>query len=94
MKIFDLILSSRIIKISILLSVCLAIGFIAPAIINIFLEFAPQDPYVAGTCHINVGMRSNCFPDVDAKNQVYLSAMEIRFVHIYLKTLQVCSINI
>jgi hypothetical protein len=85
MKIFDLILSSRIIKISILLSVCLAIGFIAPAIINIFLKFAPQDPYVAGTCHINVGMRSNCFPDVDAKNQVYLNAMEVRFFHIYLK---------
>ena len=79
MKIVERILASKTIKISILLSVCLAIGFIAPAIINIFLEFAPQDPYVAGTCHINVGMRSNCFPDVDAKNQVYLSAKEIRF---------------
>ena len=70
MKIVDLILYSKTTKIVILLSVCLAIGFIAPAIINIFLDFAPPDPYVAGTCHINVGMRANCFPEVDAKNQV------------------------
>ena len=70
MKIVDLILFSQPAKIAILLSVCLTIGFIAPAVINIFLEFSPPNPYVAGTCHINVGLRANCFPEVDAKNQV------------------------
>ena len=66
----DLIIFSQTTRIAILLTICLAIGFIAPAIINVFLEFAPPNPFVAGTCHINVGMRANCFPEVDAKNQV------------------------
>ena len=70
MKLIDHILYSKTTKIAILLVICLAIGFIAPAIINIFLDFAPPSPYVAGTCHIKVGMRANCFPEVDAKNQV------------------------
>ena len=70
MKCVEVILFSQTTKIAILLATCLSIGFIAPAIINIFLEFAPPSPYVAGTCHIKVGMRANCFPDVDAKNQV------------------------
>ena len=70
MKLKELILSSKTTKIATLLAVCLAIGFIAPAIINIFLDFAPPDPYVAGTCHISVGMRANCFPEIDARNQV------------------------
>ena len=70
MKCVEVILFSQTTKIAILLATCLSIGFIAPAIINIFLEFAPPSPYVAGTCHIKVGMRTNCFPDVDAKNQV------------------------
>ena len=70
MKFVDLIIFSQTTRIAILLTICLAIGFIAPAIINVFLEFAPPNSFVAGTCHINVGMRANCFPEVDAKNQV------------------------
>ena len=73
MKFVDLIIFSQTTRIAILLTTCLAIGFIAPAIINVFLEFTPPNPFVAGTCHINVGMRANCFPEVDAKNQVLQS---------------------
>ena len=73
MKFVDLIIFSQTTRIAILLTTCLAIGFIAPAIINVFLEFSPPNPFVAGTCHINVGMRANCFPEVDAKNQVLQS---------------------
>ena len=70
MKFKEQFLSSKATRITALLIVCLAIGFIAPAIINIFLDFSPPNPYIAGTCHIQMGMRSNCFPDIDAKNQV------------------------
>ena len=85
MKFVDLIIFSQTTRIAILLTICLAIGFIAPAIINVFLEFTPPNPFVAGTCHINVGMRVNCFPEVDAKNQVLQSIFfknEIKsFIH-------------
>ena len=77
MKLLDHILYSKTTKIVILLVICLSIGFIAPAIINIFLDFTPPSPYVAGTCHIKVGMRANCFPDVDAKNQVHIKESKL-----------------
>ena len=78
MKFVDLIIFSQTTRIAILLTTCLAIGFIAPAIINVFLEFTPPNPFVAGTCHINAGMRANCFPEVDAKNQV-LQYISLKF---------------
>ena len=86
MKLVDHILYSKTTKIVILLVICLSIGFIAPAIINIFLDFSPPSPYVAGTCHIKVGMRANCFPDVDAKNQVHIkeSKLIITQIHLYI----------
>ena len=90
MKFVDLIIFSQTTRIAILLTTCLAIGFIAPAIINVFLEFTPPNPFVAGTCHINAGMRANCFPEVDAKNQV-LQYISLKFqinLSIYYNILQ------
>ena len=69
-KLKEVLLYSRTTQVLLFLAGCLAIGFVAPAIINVFLEFTPPNTYMAGTCHITVGLRTNCFPEVDAKNQV------------------------
>ena len=51
-------------RVAYVISICLVVGFVAPWFINQELEFTPENHDVPGTCHIMMGVRMNCFPDV------------------------------
>lgn len=50
-------------RVGILMGICVLVGFVCPAVINVYLKFAQESQFTSGTCHINVGVRTNCFPD-------------------------------
>ncbi len=44
---------------------CFFIGFAVPLLVNMFAyDLTPDDHTVAGTCHIQIGMRTDCTPDI------------------------------
>ena len=62
--IMECVVYSKVMRISYVIAICFAVGFVAPWFINQRLAFTPESHEVAGTCHIMMGLRMNCFPDL------------------------------
>lgn len=62
--IMECVVYSKVMRISYVIAICFVVGFVAPWFINQRLEFTPESHEVAGTCHIMMGLRMNCFPDL------------------------------
>ena len=43
---------------------CIGVGLLVPWFINQKFEFTPESHEKEGTCHIMMGLRMNCFPDI------------------------------
>lgn len=60
----EFLIFSKLLRIVYVILLCLFIGFITPWLVNRTLQFAEESNIVPGTCHIKVGLRANCFPDI------------------------------
>ena len=60
----ECVVYSKVMRISYVIAICVVVGFVAPWFINQRLEFTPESHEVEGTCHIMMGLRMNCFPDL------------------------------
>ncbi|XP_059079959.1 lysosomal alpha-glucosidase-like isoform X1 [Tigriopus californicus] len=45
--------------------ICILIGFVTPLLLNQNFEYSPPTNQVTGTCHIELGVRTACFPETD-----------------------------
>ena len=59
-------------RVAYVMGICLAVGLLVPWIINQQLQFTPESHDVPGTCHIMMGLRMNCFPDITNNEYVRL----------------------
>lgn len=48
--------------------ICVLIGFVTPLLLNRSFDYSPPSNLVTGTCHIELGVRTNCFPESDDDN--------------------------
>lgn len=55
---------SKVMRIVYVIALCFTIGFLAPYFINQEMQFTEPSHDVLGTCHITMGLRTNCFPDL------------------------------
>lgn len=55
---------SKAVRVGYVMIACIGIGLVVPWFINREFQFTPESHEEEGTCHIMMGLRMNCFPDI------------------------------